>query len=382
MEVIFDKGILTNALTPLMYTVSNKNTMATIEGVHIVCNENDEKCLLETQDMEKGIRTYIPCQVKEPGNVIINAVKLSQMVKVMPEGDIKISVDDNLSTRIETSKSHFDIKALSGEDFPPLPEVIGERGFIIPQQIFKKLVNKISFAISQNDPRPVFNGAFFKITEGKIVIVACDGNRLAYCEKTTEIENRNKDGTPLNLKFIVPGKTLNDLLRIIKDSEENMEIKVSRRYIAFNIGDSSFFSKTIDAEYIDYNRILPTKHTVVLKLKAEDLRGALERSSLIVEDRLAGSIRSYVKLTVEERLMVSTTSASGNVYDEINIEKESNGNIVIGFNCRFILDALRACDDGDVKMSFNNPLMGVLIEPQSSEDGKFLYFVMPIRMNS
>jgi DNA polymerase-3 subunit beta len=172
------------------------------------------------------------------------------------------------------------------------------------------------------------------------------------------------------------------LLRIIKDSEENMEIKVSRRYIAFNIGDSSFFSKTIDAEYIDYNRILPTKHTVVLKLKAEDLRGALERSSLIVEDRLAGSIRSYVKLTVEERLMVSTTSASGNVYDEINIEKESNGNIVIGFNCRFILDALRACDDGDVKMSFNNPLMGVLIEPQSSEDGKFLYFVMPIRMNS
>ena len=134
--------------------------------------------------------------------------------------------------------------------------------------------------------------------------------------------------------------------------------------------------------YINYERILPKEHRIVTFLKAEELRSALERSSLIVEDRLAGSIRSFVKFTIDEKLSISTNSANGNVYDEIDIKKDDEGSIVIGFNCKFLLDAVRVCDDGDVKMSYNNPLTGVLIEPQSTEEGRFKYFVMPIRMNN
>ena len=117
-------------------------------------------------------------------------------------------------------------------------------------------------------------------------------------------------------------------------------------------------------------------------VNTQELRGALERSSLIIEDRLAGSIRSYVKFTIDEALSISTQSSNGNVYDEIDIKKLSGDSIVIGFNCKFLLDALKACDDGEMKLSFNNPLMGVLIEPQNTEDGKYKYFVMPIRMNN
>ena len=112
------------------------------------------------------------------------------------------------------------------------------------------------------------------------------------------------------------------------------------------------------------------------------MRGALERSSLIIEDRLAGSIRSYVKFTIDEVLSVSTQSANGNVYDEIDIKKLKGDEITIGFNCRFLLDALKACEDGEMKLYFNNPLMGVLIEPKSSDEGRYKYFVMPIRMNN
>lgn len=381
MIVVFDRDTLLNALTPAMYTVSGKNTLATIEGVHLVCTE-DGKCVIETQDLEKGMRTSIVCDVEEEGNVIINANKLLQIVKVMPAGNIKITVDDNFGARIESGLSHFDIKALPGDQFPTLPEIIGERGFIIPQYMFKKFVNRIIFAIGQNDSRPVFNGAYFKITDENMLLVACDGNRLAYCEKKVQLENRNKDGTSLNLKFIVPGKTLSDLLRLVKDTEDTMELRISRRYIVFNVGSYMFFSKTIDSEYIDYNRILPTSHKVVAYLKAQELRGALERSSLIVEDRLAGSVRSYVKFTIDDKLHVSTMSANGNVFDEIEIRKEDDSSIVIGFNCRFLLDALRVCDDGEIKLSFNNPLMGVLIEPQDKEDAEYKYFVMPIRMNN
>jgi DNA polymerase-3 subunit beta len=215
-----------------------------------------------------------------------------------------------------------------------------------------------------------------------MLLVACDGNRLAYCEKDIVLENRNKDGMSLNLKFIVPGKTLSDVLKMTKDTDEKMEIRISRRYIIFHFGAYMFFSKTIDSEYIDYNRILPSTHKVVTYLDSATLRSALERSSLIVEDRLAGSVRSYVKFTVGDELLVSTTSSNGNVFDTIPIRKDDDGEIVIGFNCRFMLDALRICDDCEIKMSYNNPLMGVLIEPQDKDEATYKYFVMPIRMNN
>lgn len=382
MVVIFDRDTLMNALTPALLCVAGKNTMATIEGVHLICTE-DGKCKIETQDLEKGFRTSIIANVEEEGDVIINANKLLQIMKVMPVGNVRVSVDSNFSTRIESGPSHFDIKALPGDQFPPLPEVIGDRGFLIPQYTFRKLVNRIYFAIGQNDSRPVFNGAYFKITNDQMLIVSCDGNRLAYCEKNIHLENRSHDDIGLNLKFIVPGKTLSDILKMTKDTEDQLEIRISRRYIIFHFGAYMFFSKTIDSEYIDYNRILPSTHKVVTYLDAQALRGALERSSLIVEDRLAGSIRAYVKFTVEgEELLVSTTSANGNVFDTIPVRRDDDGSIVIGFNCRFMLDALKVCDDCEIKMSYNNPLMGVLIEPQDKEDATYKYFVMPIRMNN
>ncbi len=384
MVVIFDRDTLMNALAPALLCVAGKNTMATIEGVHLICTE-DGKCKIETQDLEKGFRTFIMANVEEEGDVVINANKLLQIMKVMPAGNIRVSVDSNFSTRIESGPSHFDIKAIPGDQFPPLPEVTGDRGFMINQSLFRKLVNRVYFAIGQNDSRPVFNGAYFKINNEGMLLVSCDGNRLAYCEKKIQLKSTSNDGFSLNLRFIVPGRTLSDVLKMIKDSNDDMEIRISRRYIIFRFADFVFFSKTIDSEYIDYNRILPTTHKVVTYLDASSLRSALERSSLIVEDRLAGSIRAYVKFTVEgEELLVSTTSANGNVFDTIPIRHEDDSSIVIGFNCRFMLDALRVCDDGEIKMSYNNPLMGVLIEPQSDdEDGvSYKYFVMPIRMNN
>lgn len=381
MIVLFDKKTLLEALTPAMYTVSGKNTMPAIEGVHLVCT-SDDVCKIETFDLEKGIKTSFKCTVIEEGNCVINAQKLLQIIKVMPEGEIKMTVDRSYKTVIESGLSHFDIKALPGEDFPSIPEIIGEKGFIIPQYLFRKMVNKIYFAIGQNDSRPVFNGAYFQITKDKMTLVSCDSNRLAYCERDVELENKNRDGSSLNLKFIVPGKTLAEVLKMVKDTEDEMEIRVTRRYMVFTIGEFTVFSKTIDSDYINYERILPKEHRITTFLKAEDLRSALERSSLIVEDRLAGSIRSFVKFTIDEKLSISTNSANGNVYDELDIKKEDDGSIVIGFNCKFLLDAIRVCDDGEIKMSYNNALTGVLIEPQNTEEGKFKYFVMPIRMNN
>lgn len=380
----FDKATMQAALIPAMYTVSGKNTMPAVQGVHLTCTE-DNRCMIQTCDLEngmKGIRTFIDCEVEEGGSCVINAQRLLQIVKTMPDGLIKISVDTTYKTIIESGLSHFDIKSLPGSDFPSLPEMTGERGFAIPQHVFKKFINKVLFAIGQDDARPVFSGAYFQIKGDKLTLVSCDGNRLAYCEKEMEIVNKNRDGSELNLKFIIPGKTLVEVLKMVKDTEDEIEIRMlSRRYVLFKIGAFMFFSSTIDADYIDYSRIIPKESNISFNIQASELRSALERSSLIVEDRLAGTIRSFVKFTIDECLSISTNSANGNVYDEINIEKLYGGRIVIGFNCKFLLDVFRACEDVKTKMSFTDEIRGVLIEQEGAEGEKYLFFVMPIRMN-
>lgn len=384
MIVKFDKATIQAALIPAMYTVSGKNTMPAVQGVHLTCTE-DNRCMIQTCDLEnglKGIRTFIDCDVEESGSCVINAQRLLQIVKTMPDGAIKVSVDTSYRTIIESGLSHFDIKALPGSDFPSLPEMTGERGFALPQHLFKKFVNKVMFAIGQDDARPVFSGAYFQIKGDRIILVSCDGNRLAYCEKEMDVTNKNRDGSDLNLKFIIPGKTLVEVLKMVKDTEDDIEIRMlSRRYVLFRIGAFTFFSSTIDADYIDYSRILPKEHALTFDVEASSLRSALERSSLIVEDRLAGTLRSYVKFTIDECLSVSTNSANGNVYDEITIDKLSGNSVIIGFNCKFLLDVFRACEDVTTRMSFGDEIRGVVIEQQGEEGEKYLYFVMPVRMN-
>ena len=383
MIAIFDRDKLLNALGPLMYTVSGKNTMACIEGLLIHCNE-ENLCTLTSYDLEKGMRTKVECQVLEMGKCIINANKLLQIVKTMPKGNIKLTVESSFKTTIESENglSHFDIKALSASEFPTLPDLRADRGFKIPQYLFRKFVNRVLFAVGQNDSRPVFNGAYFEIIGKKMVIVSCDGNRLAQVEYEADFENTNDNKNPLYLLFIVPGKTLSELMKLVKDTEETMEIRIANRQIFFIVGKYILFSKKIESAYIDYERILPKENQTNIEflLNAEDLRGAFERSSLIIEDNLAGTLRPYVKFTIDEVLSVSTLSSNGNVYDEIEIEKLKGEELVIAFNCKFFLDALKVCDNGKMKLSFVNPLTGVLIEPQNQDEGKFTYFVMPMRM--
>lgn len=382
MIAIFDKDALLSALGPIMNTVSGKNTMACIEGILIECNQEDNICTLTSYDLEKGTRTQLECNVIERGKCIINANKLLQIIRTMPKGPIKISVDTSFRTVIESENglSHFDFKALSASEFPTLPELRADRGFKIPQYLFRKFVNRILFAIGQNDTRPVFNGAYFEIRDKKMTVVSCDGNRLAHLEYEAELENANDSKAPLYILFIVPGKTLVELLKLVKDTEETMEIRVANRQLIFKVGKYVLFSKKIESAYIDYERIMPKQSNIEFYLNCEELRGAFERSALIIEDNLAGTLRPYVKFTIDEVLSISTLSSNGNVYDEIEIEKVKGDELVIAFNCKFFLDALKVCDNGKAKLSFVNPLTGVLIEPQNTDEGKFTYFIMPMRM--
>ena len=382
MKIIFNKSTVMSAVAPLMCAVSGKSVLSTIEGILIEARVPDT-CILTTYDLEKGVRTTIEAKVIEEGKFIINAQKFNQTIRVMSGDEITLTVDDKMSACISCGKSSHKMSALNGDDFPALPELVSDRSFITNQAVLKKMISQTSFAMAVNDQRAVLNGCFFKISDDSIMAVSCDGFKSAKCKRDAELENKNTNGNAhLDYSFIVPVKTVNELNKLISDDEEALtQIYVTRKHIVFLIGELTFFSRLIDGNYIDYDRIMIKNHKLNIVVDKQTLVSALERAALVTEERIAGSVRSHVRLEVAEGLLkISATSASGSTYDEITVEHEGP-DLVIAFNNRFLIDSVRACDADRIRISMSSPLTSINIEPAEAEEGREeVFMILPVRM--
>ena len=384
MKVIFNRTEISSAVAPLMCAVSGKSTLTTIEGILIEAKFPDT-CIMTTFDLEKGVRITVEAKVIEEGKFIINAQKFVQTLRVMDGEEVTLTVDDKLVACIFSGKSSHKMSALIGEEFPAIPDLVSDRSFIVSQAVVKKMMSQVSFAMGINDQRAVLNGTFFKISDDSIMLVSCDSFKLAKCLSKTELVNKNTNGNEhLEYKFIVPVKTMNELGRLLCDDEEAMmQIYVTRKHIVFLIGELTFFSRLVDGEYIDYNRIIVTNHKIKVELDKKELISALERASLVTEERIAGSVRSHVKVEICGGVMkISAVSSAGSTYDEINVAHEGD-DILIAFNNRYLIDSVRACDAEKIKLSMSSALTSMNIEPsdESSEEGKEeIFMLLPVRM--
>ncbi|MBO5778897.1 MAG: DNA polymerase III subunit beta [Clostridia bacterium] len=382
MKITFQKNILEEVVNDSMCSVSDKNTIPVVEGIRFK-TEEDGRCSITTYDLEKGFQASVECDIAEGGNYVINAQKLNRIIKFMPDQYITITVSQNCNVVITSGLSKFELHAMEGESFPSLPDLSGDIGFSVTGSILKKMISQVFFAIAVTDQRPVLCGAYFKITNDQLKVVACDGNRLAVREKICTLENMNQSGD-LDCSFVVPGKTLSQLLRLISD-DETVNIQLSRKHVIFRMEGKLFFSRLIDSEYIDYQRVIPKTKPINVKVDRMGLISSLERASLVTEDKALGQAKSYVRCAFEDsKLKISSVSVTGSVYDELGIEKEGD-NIVIGFNCRYLLDALKAADGQIVNITLNSPLMSIVINPVAAEDSEpsdedFLYMVCPVKM--
>ena len=383
MKITFPKSQLEAVVNDSMCSVSDKNTIPVVEGIRFK-TEGDGKCSVTTYDLEKGFHATLDCDVAEPGNYVINAQKLNRIIRFMPDQFITISVTPSCNVTITSGMSKFELHALEGESFPSLPELTGDVGFKVSGELLKKMISQVFFAIAVTDQRPVLCGALFTITDDQLKIVACDGNRLAIREKICTLENDSKGGAPLNCNFVVPGKTLNQLMRLI-DDDETVSIYLARKHVIFRMEGKLFFSRLIESEYIDYQRVIPKNKPITVKLDRVSLISSLERASLVTEDKALGQAKSYVRCAFEgNKLKISSVSVTGSVYDEIHTEKIGD-DLVIGFNCRYLLDALKAADGQMVSITLNNPLMSIVInrvvDPNEEPDGEdYLYMVCPVKM--
>ena len=382
MKLILNRQQILSAVSPLMIAASGKSTLSAIDGILIEAKHPDI-CTFTAYDHEKGVRTTIETKVVEEGTYIVNAQKFIATMRVMDGEEVTFTVDSQLCAMFVSGRSSHKMNALPGEDFPDLPMLESERGFSLTCGTLREMLTKTRYAMGVNDQRPVLNGCFFEVEDNTLMLVACDSFKLAKCRLTAEVKNNNKDGSDLRYRFIVPVKTVNELYKLITgDAEKEMNIHMTRRHIIFHIDNVIFFSRLVDGEYIDYDRIIIRQHKVFATLNRDVLLAALDRAALITEERVAGSVRSHVKLQFEGGLLkVMASSAAGSTYDEIEIEHEG-ADILIAFNNRYLIDSVRACEAETVRIALSSPLTSVNIEPAEggSEASEDLFMLLPVRM--
>ena len=381
MKFTINKSDFLRVLVPAMGTVSNKNTITAIEGVLIETLDNG-KIQISTYDMNKGFRAVVdPVEIERTGRFIINAQRLYQTVRVLPDDDITFDINDKLNCEISCGKASFSMFALKGEDFPNLPDLITDNGFTVSAEVLRKMISKVVHSIADQDKRPMLCGAFFKISDTGMEVVSCDSYRLSKCNIKCDISALSTGG--VNYSFIIPGHALGELSKVLADGDdENVKFYLSRKHAIVNKGNVIFFTRTIDSEYIDYNRMIPRDNGIVVTIDKERLLSGLERANIIAEEKIQGSGKSYVKLSVkEQQLSLTSASVYGCVNDEMDCVHEGE-DIEIGFNCRFLIDAVKVAEGENLYIKLKNPNQAIMIEAATENDEfDYAYVIVPVRMD-
>ena len=373
-------------MTPLMCAASgSRSSIAAVEGILFEA-EAPSTVTMTTYDLEKGVRTTVEANVLEGGSCVINAQKFLQSVKVMSGDEITLSVNDRLAVSIMSGKSNYRMSALPAADFPALPALRTELGFTLPSGVLRKMINKVSYAMGVNDQRIILNGTYFKVNDGDLLCVACDSFRLAKSEKKLEFGRINDDRDALHFAYVVPAKTINELCRMLPDDDElTVAVYMGRKHMVYVIEGLTFFTRLIEGEYIDYDRIIIKNHRIIVECPRDALLMALEKAAIVTEEKIVGAGRAYVKLSLEGGLLkVTAESALGSSYDEIPVEHEGE-DIVIAFNNRYLIDSVRSCTGDTVELQMSTPLTSVNIipvHPDDGEDTEDVFFLLPVRMQN
>ena len=365
MNILCEKSDLIEAVGNVQRAVSSKASLPALEG--ILLRAQGTTLYLAGFDMELGISTTIPATVKEPGEIVLSARMFGDIVRKMPGDTLALLSDDRYNTIIRSDVTEFAIMGMSAADYPDIPKVEDGTAVTLSQDVLKSMIRQTIFAVAApNDPRPIYTGTLFEMLPDQLRLVSVDGYRLAMRSEMMQNEE--------TMSFVVPGKTLQEILKLLREEEKPCSLVVGRRHIIFEIEGYAVISRLLDGEFMAYDKIITPDVSSTVTVNTRAFMEAVDRVSLVINDRLKSPLVCEFK---DQSIGVSCATPLGSANDCIpaaidGAEEE------IGFNSRFLLDALKNSETDEVRIQLAGPLKPMKILPM--DGNSFLFLVLPVRL--
>lgn len=365
MKFSCTKDVILDAVMTTSKAASSKSTIAALEGVLM---ELDDNVLTITgYNLDIGIRTEITVENGENGCTVINARMLSDIIRKMPSGTLSFDIGENNMANIVNGVSELSVMCMRADEYPPVPQANVENGFTLPQKTLKSMIIQTKYACAVTDTKPALTGCLFDISEGTLNVVAVDGIRIALRR-----EPMNYNDT----KFIVPARTLDELIHLLSDeNDKNVTVSIEKNQISFEVGSYTMISRLINGEFMEYRKHLECTDTVFAEIKCREIIEVIERAMLFINEKNKAPIRCEFN---GDYLTVSCSTVLGKINDRISI-KYNGEPITIGFNAKFLLEAFKAADTDSVKLILTGAAVSpVIIVPMESRE--FTFLLLPMRL--
>lgn len=365
MKFSCNKAVLVEAVTNIQRAVSTKSSIPALEGIYLRAKTSGIQ--LCGYDLELGMTTTLEGQIEEPGSLVLGAKLFSDIVRRLPGDTVSLASDDKHVTTIVSGPAEFSIAGIPAEEYPDLPHVYNENPIELPQPLLKGMIRQTIFAVAETDAKPIHTGTLFELEDRVLKLISVDGYRLAIRKEPVACD--------LRTSFVVPAKTLSELLRLLKEDESaNLSIEVGDRHILFTIDRYTIISRLLEGEFLDYQSAIPNAHSTEITVKTRTFLSSVERVSLLITDRLKSPVRCVFD---GDCVKISCSTPIGRANDQF--EAEVTGNPVeMGFNNRYLLDALRYSESDEVRILLNSPIQPMIVCPKQGDD--FLFLVLPVRL--
>ena len=368
MRFTCEKSMLLTGLNITGRTVAQKSTLTVIEG--ILCRANDALSLTG-YNMETAITYRIDAEVTDPGQCILPARLFGDIIRRLPEGPVTVVVDDNYKVSIRSGYASFTISAESADDYPELPDVGTGRSVSIPQTALKDLISGTIFAVSENQGRPIHTGVKFEVEDNAVSAIAVDGFRLARRTYHTD------EATGRNVSFVVPAQGLKEVEKILSDNGEDVAFVLGQKHILYQIGTATVICRLLEGDFLDWRRVVPTNCPIKLTAHVSDLTSSIERVGLIVSEKYKSPVRC---LFGNQVVQLRTSTTIGAAEDQCSLAGDGK-ELEIGFNVRYLADALRAIPSEEVMLELTNGLSPIVLTPADNKYD-YAYMVLPVRIKN
>ncbi|MCZ0754762.1 DNA polymerase III subunit beta [Anoxybacillus sp. J5B_2022] len=376
MRLTIQRDDLARSVQDVMKAISSRTTIPILSGIKMVAME--QGVTLTGSDSDISIESFIPAEedgkiiaeVTEPGSIVLPARFFAEIVKKLPQETVEIEVQAPFIVIIRSGKTEFSLNGLDAEEYPRLPQIQEEHVFKLPTDLLKTIIRQTVFAVSVSETRPILTGVNWRVENGELICIATDSHRLALRKAKVEMDHH------LSYNVVIPGKSLNELSKILDDTNENVEIVMTENQVLFKAKHLLFFSRLLDGNYPDTSRLIPTDSQTDVVINAKEFFQAIDRASLLARE----GRNNVVKLTTLPGGMIEISSISpeiGKVTEEIQSEAIEGEELKISFSAKYMMDALKALEGTEIKISFTGAMRPFILRPLHTDS--MLQLILPVR---